>query len=283
MGIPYWKFPLCEKLVKCPRSNRSMMIVNQKQMIMTLFSEESWHQGSNIPSTFTFTGNAGIQDALHLQNHDQTDFSYLKYFESIVSPDVVEDIVTETNRYATQYLQNHPNLSLHSRLRKWTPVSVAEMKVFLGMTIAMGLVKQASLHDYWSTDAVISTPFFGKVMPRDRFLAIMSFLHLTETTTDNSEAPHRGQEGYSPLQKSENPIKMSLKMSKKMSRREGQLAPQSSFRITYDLVMRLIGPYLNQGYHLYMDNYFSSPHLFYNLYLNATLAFGTVRSNRRGI
>ncbi|XP_033740586.1 piggyBac transposable element-derived protein 4-like [Pecten maximus] len=32
-----------------------------------------------------------------------------------------------------------------------------------------------------------------------------------------------------------------------------------------------------------MDNYFSSPALFYNLWLNGTLACGTLRSNRRGV
>ncbi|XP_021377035.1 piggyBac transposable element-derived protein 4-like [Mizuhopecten yessoensis] len=65
--------------------------------------------------------------------------------------------------------------------------------------------------------------------------------------------------------------------------RDGQQEPPSQFGATYDLVLRLVSPYLNKGYHLYMDNYFSSPQLFYELYLQATVACGTVRSNRRGI
>ncbi|XP_021372498.1 piggyBac transposable element-derived protein 4-like [Mizuhopecten yessoensis] len=58
--------------------------------------------------------------------------------------------------------------------------------------------------------------------------------------------------------------------------KDGQVV--SEFGKTYDLVVRLIAPYLNQGYY-----YLSNPHLFYYLYLNATLACGTLRTNRKGV
>ena len=40
---------------------------------------------------------------------------------------------------------------------------------------------------------------------------------------------------------------------------------------------------LYKGYHLGLDNYFSSPKLFLDLYDKATLATGTVRKNRKGL
>jgi len=54
---------------------------------------------------------------------------------------------------------------------------------------------------------------------------------------------------------------------------------------TYVLVMRLLAAcdYLYSGHHLGVDNYFSSPQLFLDLYAQGTTATGTVRSIRRGL
>lgn len=293
------------------------------------FSEESWTVGGLRPSTFTFTGNAGVR----LPVPDDGHLSFLDYFEAIISDDIINIISFETNRYAEQYFQKHPVIGLHthSRFSGWKDTTPGEIRVFLAMTIAMGIVKQLDIQDYWSTDPVISTPFFKTVMPRDRFLVLMSFLHLS----DNSAAIERGNAGYSPLQKlgvpyrqiihnfsavykpssniavdegmipwrgnlhfrvynPDKPCKYGLKMYMLCDSKNGYCCQVelytgksgqvvSEFGRTYDQVVRLITPYLNQGYCVYMDNYFSSPHLFYFLYLNATLACGTLRTNRKGV
>ena len=51
--------------------------------------------------------------------------------------------------------------------------------------------------------------------------------------------------------------------------------------VTYNLVFRLLrqSDLLNEGYHIGMDNYFSSPKLFLDLYKEQTTATGTVRTN----
>jgi len=43
------------------------------------------------------------------------------------------------------------------------------MKKFIGLLLAMGIVKKPNTEVYWSTDPVLSTPLFNKTMPRDRF------------------------------------------------------------------------------------------------------------------
>ena len=40
---------------------------------------------------------------------------------------------------------------------------------------------------------------------------------------------------------------------------------------------------LDKGHHVYMDNYYSSPELFSELYFRQTYACGTVRQNRKGL
>ena len=51
----------------------------------------------------------------------------------------------------------------------------------------------------------------------------------------------------------------------------------------YDLVMRLIRPYLGKGHKLFVDNYYTSPILFHDLYQQQTGACGTLRVNRKGV
>ena len=53
--------------------------------------------------------------------------------------------------------------------------------------------------------------------------------------------------------------------------------PPSAKGKTYDLVMRLMQPYINVGRCLYVDNYYTSPTLFTDLYRMNTGACGTAR------
>ena len=49
----------------------------------------------------------------------------------------------------------------------------------------------------------------------------------------------------------------------------------------YDVVMRLIQPFLDQGYHLFVDNFYTSVTLFKDLFARGVPATGTIRETRR--
>lgn len=49
----------------------------------------------------------------------------------------------------------------------------------------------------------------------------------------------------------------------------------------YDVVMKLISPYKRQGYHLFVDNFYTSVTLFKDLYAQGVLATGTIMETRR--
>lgn len=51
---------------------------------------------------------------------------------------------------------------------------------------------------------------------------------------------------------------------------------------TEELVFRLMGPYLNKGHHIYMDNFYNSVSLSSKLLRHKTHSTGTLRTNRRG-
>ena len=76
-----------------------------------------------------------------------TSMSAAELFAHYFTDKVWQLIITETNRYAVKCKQN---LSDHSRA--WTPVTIPEMKAFIGTLILMGIVKSPQLDLYWSTD-----------------------------------------------------------------------------------------------------------------------------------
>ena len=52
--------------------------------------------------------------------------------------------------------------------------------------------------------------------------------------------------------------------------------------LAYDVVMKLITPLLHQGYHLYIDNFYTSVKLVKDLFGMQILVTGTAGENRRG-
>lgn len=68
---------------------------------------------------------------------------------------------------------------------------------------------------------------------------------------------------------------------------KGSVDPQDRQEegMTYNLVMRLMekSALFHRGHHLGLDNYFTSPKLFDDLYIAHTSATGTVRKNRKGL
>ena len=217
----------------------------------------------------------------------------------------------KTNRYAAQ-MKSKTNLTSNARLNTWYDTDTKEIKTFLGMTIGMGLVQQMSLNDYWSTDKILSTPFFPTIMPRNRFLGILNCLHLNNNekhvARDHTEydpifklrpvydvMQTKFRESYTPTESialneatigwrgnlsfkvynPDKPTRFGIKLYEICDSSNGYCCNFEMYMgrnktisengATYDLVMRLMTPYLNKGYKLYTDNYYSSPILFNDL------------------
>ena len=99
-------------------------------------------------------------------------------------------VISSTNLHAEQ--KRGPRES-----SVWYPVTVDEMKAWLSLYLDMGLVTKPSISSYWSTEAVLSSPFFPSVMSRTRFLQILQYLHFA----DNTLTPAPDSEGYNELYK----------------------------------------------------------------------------------
>ena len=95
---------------------------------------------------------------------DMMGASPLQFFQQLVTDEMLETIVEQTNLYAQQYMES-TNLPPHSRAHGWSKSTfdTAELNKFLAMTITMGLVSYPEIEDYWSTSWPYATSAFSKV------------------------------------------------------------------------------------------------------------------------
>lgn len=136
--------------------------------------------------TGTFTPNvpvfdrttAGITEDFPVVDEEAPE---VDYFQAFFSQDLLDHVCTETNRYQVYDSVHNPDTTPGtSKMRGWTPVTVPEMYVFLALTMLTCHVKKHVLKDYWSHDDLIETPLFSKFMPRDRYTAILRYLHFAD-------------------------------------------------------------------------------------------------------
>ncbi|KAM3936087.1 piggyBac transposable element-derived protein 4-like [Leptodactylus fuscus] len=267
-------------------------------------------------------------------NADVEGFTPFNFFNLFITDQFLQYIVAQTNLYASQFISQNPR-SYYARQNIWTPTNLFEIKKFLGLTLAMGLVKKPTIRSYWSSRTVHATPTFPAILTRTRYEILMRFFHFN----DNSQCPPRSAPEYDRLHKirpiltmlSENFLKLytptqNISVDESLVKFKGRLHLKqfipskrarfgikiykmcesstgytSAFRI-YEgkdrqlnppgcppylstsgrIVWELIGPFLQNGYNLYVDNYYSSIPLFKALVQQNTGACGTIRKNRQG-
>lgn len=74
---------------------------------------------------------------------------------------------------------------LTGSILEWKEVSENEMKVFLGLTFAIGIIRKPTIRLYWATDLLMKSEYFPKCMCRDRYLAILKYVRFSD--------PHNSQ------------------------------------------------------------------------------------------
>ena len=84
----------------------------------------------------------------------------LDFFSLYFTDAVWKLSVAETNRFAEQFFENNV---ISTYTSKWKPVTVEEMKVFIGLVFLMGIIYNPSVPMYWSQDALYSTPIFSQI------------------------------------------------------------------------------------------------------------------------
>ncbi|CAC5412379.1 unnamed protein product [Mytilus coruscus] len=110
------------------------------------------------------------------------------------------DPITETDRYANKQILEHPD----ENRSPWVTPTTEEMRAFLGLCFLMGINVKPDIKSYWTTDVILETHYFGKVMKRDRFMQIMRYIHFS----NSEQAPPPGEPNYTALYKIESLMNM---------------------------------------------------------------------------
>ena len=115
-------------------------------------------------------------------------------FLQLFTPELIDTIVIETNRYAVLCLE-----AAHSGddpLPQWE-TNGDELKAYFGFSILMGMNRLPDIYDYWSLDETFHYFPVASRITRKRFLEIQRYLHFT----NNDTIVDRGQPGYDRLAK----------------------------------------------------------------------------------
>lgn len=144
-----------------------------------LTEEYKWKVKNTKPKPHVFSSTPNILTSLSAQSNE------LDFFKLFFPDHIIKMIKKETNRYAyttIQKLKKANKLKLNSVWNKWLPVKECEIYSFFAIILHMCLIPKPQLKDFWSQNTVIQSSFAPKVMPRDRFLSILSMLHLVDNS-----------------------------------------------------------------------------------------------------
>lgn len=69
----------------------------------------------------------------------------------------------------------------------WKPTDVSELKIFVAITIYMGIFHFPTIHDYWRTDGVapVASIFIG-LMTRDRYIILRRHIHCSDPDNEDT-------------------------------------------------------------------------------------------------
>lgn len=143
-------------------------------------------RGLHVPKQIDFTARERI--LVELPN-EPNEWDFLNLY---LTDTIIELVVRETNRYAEQFItENEANLKEHSNVKSWEKTTVNEIKTYLAMLVLMGIVYKARTPMYWSTDTILETPIFAKIMQRNRFQLLTKFIHFADNDRFDPNDPNR--------------------------------------------------------------------------------------------
>lgn len=255
----------------------------------------------------------------------------IDFFDLFFTAPLIKKMVVETNRYAAQFLQNHPNLKPQSRAKLWKPVTIPEMRGFIAVILEMGITRRPTIFSYWMKGSryiplvcknvctkqisvalfhlvdnkTLAPPGHSEYDPCAKFQMLVDHANLVfrqhyipnqQLSIDESLVgtnAHTVIKQYIPSKKHYQwGIKFWMLCDSKYclgffcyrgakSKVDKDEIKEKGLR--YVVVEKLLsmGNFLNKGYHLFTDNFFTSVELARSLYQQATYLTGTIHRNRK--
>lgn len=269
---------------------------------------EEWSEIDRPPPIEPFLDHPGLN--IFPNNRD----SIIDSMNLFIGEDLFKMMEEETNRY---HSQNFEKFKVYKKSRKWKDVTVCELKNFFGLIILMGQIPKSTINEFWSTDPLLETLIFSKVMSRDRFRQIWQSWHFCnnemidqssdrlfkiqplrdylvgkfktvytpkrEISLDESIIPWRGRLGFRVYNASKI-IKYGILVRMACEATSGYICNLEIYcrqgKTLLETIKSVMSPYLNKWYHLYMDNYYNSVTVSEKLLEYKIRTCGTIRINR---
>ena len=118
-------------------------------------------------------------------NFPQNVRNAVDYFGLFYDDEVLDLIVEETNRYATQFFESHPEQRTNPYYSAWTPCDKGKIKAYFGLMIHMGLVQYPRLEYHWTKTPLYSCSLCPSIMTRRDFFLLHGFLHFADNHSAN--------------------------------------------------------------------------------------------------
>uniref|UniRef100_A0A3B1J654 Pogo transposable element derived with ZNF domain b n=1 Tax=Astyanax mexicanus TaxID=7994 RepID=A0A3B1J654_ASTMX len=140
-------------------------------------SIESWKVPDDEESVPEFTDSCGAQ---HVTSKSS---DVLEYFQQSFPDKLIDQIVFETNAFA-KYRKSQGNGD-----PTWCPLTVEEVKGFIGLCILMGVQSLPELDMYWSWKHYHSCTTFYRTMSIVRFKQIRSHIRMSSMLVEDDNHP----------------------------------------------------------------------------------------------
>lgn len=136
-------------------SSESNSEINPRQFL--------WSAQNLIPKVFNFDENLpGIKAIIDDKS------SILEIFQLFFSENMLKHIVGKTNNYYTTKTSH----SKCSWLIAWKN-TVSEIYRFFALSMLISRVRKLSIDEYWSTDELLGTENFPRIMKKDRYISLL--------------------------------------------------------------------------------------------------------------
>lgn len=155
---------------------------NVSEVLSEVYSPTNFNWFTDPPNkvNFEFTATPGLKS---LPIGDKP----IDYFNLLVTDELLDLLVEETNVYATEIFLN--TASDKARIYEWVNTDRVEMKTFLSLLFHMGTIKMPRLEDYWKTSKLFNLPFFRSYMSRNRFTLLLRALHVSRNPAEGEHVP----------------------------------------------------------------------------------------------
>lgn len=111
----------------------------------------------------------------------------IEFLKLFITDEILEEIKDQTNIYASQIIIGpQTKYSLNQRLSE---ITLDEIKVYIGITLWMGIHSNAYYQDNWAKGDDLKSTQFNKFMSKNKFVIISKYFHLANNNEGNHNDP----------------------------------------------------------------------------------------------